>query len=140
MYPPQPAEGGASSSSSSSSSSSAISPYTLLFHNPETTTTTAAGPSAGTRATLRFHDADTLAAFRNCRRVDLRIERHGDLTATTPAQPLHSFALDTGSSTAMEFELPEKLDLDVSERGIIGRRITLRSRDTTLGTGIVGYN
>lgn len=57
-----------------------------------------------------------------------------------PSQPLHSFALDTGSSNAMEFELPEKLDLGVSERGIIGRQVTLLFGNTTLGTGIVGYN
>lgn len=128
MFPPEPAEG-------SSSAAPAISPYTLLFNNPET-----AGKTTGTRATFKFNDANTLNAFRNCRQIDLRIERYGDLTSAMPSQPLHSFALDTNSSKAMEFELPEKLDLGISERGILGRQVTLLSRNATLGTGIVGYN
>lgn len=64
MFPPKPAEG-----ASSSSAPPAISPYTLLFNNPET-----AGQTAGTRATFKFDDANTLNAFQNCRQVDLRIE------------------------------------------------------------------
>lgn len=67
--------------------------------------------------------------------------RHGDLTSTDSAlhQPLHSFSLDTRGQT-MEFELPERLDLGISETGIVGRQVTLLSRNVLLGTGIVGWN
>lgn len=41
----------------------------------------------------------------------------------------------------MEFELPERLDLGVSEKGVVGRQVTLRQAEgAVLGIGIVGYN
>lgn len=41
----------------------------------------------------------------------------------------------------MEIELPERLDLDVSEKGVVGRQVTMRvAGGAILGTGIVGYN
>lgn len=40
----------------------------------------------------------------------------------------------------MQFDLPEKLDLDISDSGILGRQVTLLSRNAMLGTGVVGYN
>lgn len=41
----------------------------------------------------------------------------------------------------MEFELPERLDLGVSEKGVVGRQLTMSETDgTILGIGIVGYN
>jgi hypothetical protein len=41
----------------------------------------------------------------------------------------------------MEFELPQQLDLGVSEKGVIGRQVTVREEGgTILGIGIVGYN
>lgn len=55
-------------------------------------------------------------------------------------RPLHSFSLDTKNSKEMQFDLPEKLDLDVSDSGIVGRQVTLLSRNSMLGTGVVGYN
>lgn len=43
--------------------------------------------------------------------------------------------------TEMEFELPERLDLGVSERGVVGRQVTMRDPGgAVLGVGIVGYN
>lgn len=48
---------------------------------------------------------------------------------------------DTCSSrTEMEFELPEKLDLGVSDMGVIGRQVTVREGGMILGIGVVGYN
>jgi hypothetical protein len=45
----------------------------------------------------------------------------------------------------MVFELPERLDLGVSERGIVGRQVTVvaeggRSEVLGMGMGIVGYD
>lgn len=41
----------------------------------------------------------------------------------------------------MEFELPERLDLGVSEKGVVGRQVTMREAGgAILGVGIVGYN
>lgn len=46
-----------------------------------------------------------------------------------------------GSQTEMEFELPERLDLGVSEKGIVGRQVTVREAGgAVLGVGVVGYN
>lgn len=42
--------------------------------------------------------------------------------------------------TEMEFELPTKLDLGVSETGVIGRQVTIREGASILGIGVVGYN
>ncbi|KAL3472020.1 hypothetical protein BJX99DRAFT_262739 [Aspergillus californicus] len=82
--------------------------------------------------------------------------RHGDLTIspnTTHAlgkiQPLHTFqlrpSLSSASSSEMEFDLPERLDLGVSERGIVGRQVTVVARGITgevlqAGRGIVGFD
>lgn len=41
----------------------------------------------------------------------------------------------------IEFELPERLDLGVSEKGVIGRQVTVREQGgSILGIGVVGYN
>lgn len=77
--------------------------------------------------------------------------RYGDLTTSalnTP--PLHQFKLDLSQHrsckagyrpTEMEIELPERLDLGVSEKGVVGRQVTMREAGgAILGTGIVGYN
>lgn len=41
----------------------------------------------------------------------------------------------------MEFELPARLDLSVSEKGVVGRQVTMREAGgAILGVGIVGYN
>lgn len=64
--------------------------------------------------------------------------------------PLHQFQLDMSRKkclkpgyhqTEMEFELPDRLDLGVSEKGVVGRQVTLReTKGAVLGVGIVGYN
>ena len=41
----------------------------------------------------------------------------------------------------LEFDLPERLDLDVSEKGVVGRQVTVsEAGGSILGVGIVGYN
>lgn len=45
----------------------------------------------------------------------------------------------------MEFSLPQKLDLGVSEQGIVGRKVTVVARGEggevlQMGNGIVGYD
>ncbi|KAJ9195983.1 hypothetical protein DTO164E3_6521 [Paecilomyces variotii] len=127
MFPPKITGG--------SSASPTLNPYTLFFHNTQT-----ANDVIRTRAVFRFDDPSTLKALQNCKNVDLRIERYGDLTSTMSTRPLHSFTLDTSGSREMQFDLPEKLDLDISDSGILGRQVTLLSQNSMLGTGIVGYN
>lgn len=47
----------------------------------------------------------------------------------------------TANSMEIEFELPERLDLGVSENGVIGRQVTVRDQGgEILGIGVVGYN
>lgn len=49
--------------------------------------------------------------------------------------------LKTANPTEIEFELPERLDLGVSEKGVIGRQVTVREQGgSILGIGVVGYN
>ncbi|KAF3021221.1 hypothetical protein E8E15_004668 [Penicillium rubens] len=72
------------------------------------------------------------------------------ICALTPSTtPLHQFRLNMGQDknhstvnpTEFEFELPERLDLGVSEKGVIGRQVTVREQGgSILGMGIVGYN
>lgn len=77
--------------------------------------------------------------------------KYGDLSAASQnIVPLHSFRLDLAQSPAtksghsqaeMEFELTERLDLGVSEMGVIGRQVSVSDADgLVLGVGIVGYN
>lgn len=77
--------------------------------------------------------------------------KHGDLSTTTAdAPPLHQFRLDLTQNQSlkaghrqseMEFELPERLELGVSEKGVMGRQVTMREAGgAIIGTGIVGYN
>lgn len=85
--------------------------------------------------------------------------RHGDLTISHPGlslgqiAPLHAFQLRPSSSPLssgkkageMEFSLPQKLDLGVSEQGIVGRKVTVVARGEggevlQMGNGIVGYD
>lgn len=39
----------------------------------------------------------------------------------------------------MECELPERLDLGISDTGIVGRQVTVVA-DGRMGTGVVGYD
>lgn len=77
--------------------------------------------------------------------------KYGDLSTATPhTDPLHSFRLDLAQSPTkkpghpqgeMEFELSERLDLDVSAKGVVGRQVTVTDTGgVVLGVGIVGYN
>ncbi|OGM49988.1 hypothetical protein ABOM_001387 [Aspergillus bombycis] len=118
-----------------SASSKSMSPYSLFFREMD----------AGTKAVFRIEDAGTFDVFRGCRGIDLRIERYGDLTSARMSPPLHQFRLQPcGKDRAeMEFELPERLDLGVSETGIVGRQVTVMVEGQSsvgVGTGIVGYD
>ncbi|KAE8379940.1 hypothetical protein BDV26DRAFT_290807 [Aspergillus bertholletiae] len=118
-----------------SASTPSMSPYALFFREMD----------AGTKAVFRIEDADTFDVFKACRGIDLRIERYGDLTSARTSPPLYQFRLQpSGKDRAeMEFELPERLDLGVSEKGIVGRQITVLVEGPSsvgVGTGIVGYD
>ncbi|KKK18023.1 hypothetical protein ARAM_000739 [Aspergillus rambellii] len=107
--------------------------YTLLFRDSHTTTATTAifrlQDPTGTWEILRASSS----------RIDLRIE-----------YPLYRFRLRPGvlsasaGSPEMEFDLPERLDLGVSERGIVGRQVTVvvEGEDCVrwIGRGIVGFD
>ncbi|CAG8168617.1 unnamed protein product [Penicillium nalgiovense] len=129
------------SSFASSSSTASISSYSLFFRDTD---------ASKTRVIFRTEDTETYHALRGCRNVDIRIEKFGDLSTTSySTAPLHQFRLnmeqDKNSKavnpTEIEFELPERLDLGVSEKGVIGRQVTVREQGgSILGIGIVGYN
>ncbi|KAJ6137399.1 hypothetical protein N7471_003885 [Penicillium samsonianum] len=131
------------SSFTSSSSTASMSSYSLFFRDTDETT-------PKTRAIFRTEDAETYHALRACRDVDMRIEKFGDLSTTSQStSPLHQFHLNmqqdknlkTANPTEIEFELPERLDLGVSEKGVIGRQVTVREQGgSILGIGVVGYN
>ncbi|KAL6238999.1 hypothetical protein BDW75DRAFT_236945 [Aspergillus navahoensis] len=127
--------------------------YSLIFQQP-----TSENPEH-TKAVFQIKDSSTINAFRSCQAIDLRIERHGDLTLSSSIHmPLHQFQLrpsvsfpaeqELGASrneNEFEFNLPERLDLNVSERGIIGRQVTVVARGGNgevlrMGRGIVGFD
>ncbi|KAJ5204747.1 uncharacterized protein N7498_005626 [Penicillium cinerascens] len=129
---------------SSTSSASTLSSYSLFFRNAETT-------DRKTKGIFQTDSEETFDSLRGCGHVDMRIEKYGDLSTSTPnTPPLHQFQIDLSRSqsmkpghrqTEMEFELPERLDLGVSEKGVVGRQVTMRDpAGTVLGVGIVGYN
>jgi hypothetical protein len=81
----------------------------------------------------------------------IHVRKYGDLSTETPTTtPLYSFRLDLTRNppkkpghyqTEMEFELPERLDLGISAKGVVGRQVTVSDADGgVLGVGIVGYN
>lgn len=150
------------SSFASSSSIASMSSYSLFFRDTDATT-------PKTRAIFRTQDAETYHALKECRNVDMRIEwvdsvprviqdkmltvhirKFGDLSITSQSiSPLHQFRLNMGqdkncntaNSMEIEFELPERLDLGVSDKGVIGRQVTVREQGgSILGIGVVGYN
>ncbi|KAJ5407216.1 hypothetical protein N7465_008500 [Penicillium sp. CMV-2018d] len=131
------------SSFASSSSTGSMSSYSLFFRDTDATT-------PKTTAIFRTEDAETYHALRGCRNVDMRIEKYGDLSTTSQStSPLHHFRLNmaqdknykTANPMEIEFELPERLDLGVSEKGVIGRQVTVREQGgEILGIGVVGYN
>ncbi|KAJ5458401.1 hypothetical protein N7475_009789 [Penicillium sp. IBT 31633x] len=122
-------------SSSSTSSTGSISSYSLFFRDADAT-------NNKTRAILRTEDAETYNALRGYGNVDMRIEKYGDLCTSQLSSPLYQFNLNMKQDkksrsthpTEMEFELPERLDLGVSEKGVIGRQVTVREQgDQSLG-------
>lgn len=85
----------------------------------------------------------------NCWKIHIidTFRKYGDICNTSQSlPPLHEFRLNMnqcgnpGLGTQMEFELPAKLDLGVSETGVIGRQVTIREGASILGIGVVGYN
>ncbi|KAF9884705.1 hypothetical protein FE257_001334 [Aspergillus nanangensis] len=103
--------------------------------------------SSQTKAVFRIDDSLILDHFQTCTGIDLRIERHGDLTSKTSHPPLHRFKLRrspemTDCDSAMEFDLPERLDLGISDTGIVGRQVTVTMEGSSLvmGRGIVGFD
>ncbi|KAJ6031968.1 hypothetical protein N7540_002700 [Penicillium herquei] len=145
LFPPMNSRSSSPESSLSSSpdsitSSTSMSSYSLFFRESEA--------DSCTKAIFRIDDAVTYNALRACRQVDLRIEKYGDLSTGQPATPpLHQFRLDLAKQTPRSFqtdiiiELPDRLDLGVSEKGVVGRQITMIETDgSILGVGIVGYN
>ncbi|KAJ5161786.1 hypothetical protein N7492_007178 [Penicillium capsulatum] len=128
----------------SSSSFSGLSSYSLFFRDAD-------AESRKTKAVFRIDDAETYQTLRGCRDLNMRIEKFGDLSSTAPSTPpLHQFRLDLShthrqqpgqSSTDLELELPERLDLGASEKGVVGRQVTVtEAGGAVLGVGIVGYN
>ncbi|CAE7208279.1 hypothetical protein PTTW11_09809 [Pyrenophora teres f. teres] len=72
------------------------------------------------------------------------IHRDGDLTDALEKQstnPLYSFLLD---ARPVRMQLPQRLDLGVGDRGIIGRRVSVMTGSVegtlTLAEGIIGWN
>ncbi|EPS25394.1 hypothetical protein PDE_00327 [Penicillium oxalicum 114-2] len=136
-----------SSVTTSSSYSTSSSSYSLFFQESE-------NRSPGdkkTKALLHFADGETYQTFCDHPEVEIRIEKHGDLSARLFGMtPLHAFRLDLSKGVRtsneqggreIEVDLRECLDLTVSARGVVGRQVTLCSLDgTALGTGIIGYN
>ncbi|KAL4774490.1 hypothetical protein BDW60DRAFT_205063 [Aspergillus nidulans var. acristatus] len=142
-----------SPSPSPSDSDSDSEPYTLFFRQP-----TPESPEH-TSAVFQIKDSSTINTFRSCQAIDLRIERHGDLTLSSSIHPpLHQFQLRPSLSfpskaelgmneigNEIEFDLPERLDLNISDRGIVGRQVTVVARGGNgevlrMGRGIVGFD
>ncbi|KAJ5614525.1 hypothetical protein N7528_008179 [Penicillium herquei] len=145
LFPPMDKRSSSPESSLSSSpdsiiSSTSMSSYSLFFRESEA--------NSPTKAIFRIDDAETYNTLRACQQVNMRIEKYGDLSTGQPATPpLHQFCLDLAKQTPRTFqtdviiELPERLDLGVSEKGVVGRQITMTETDgSVLGIGIVGYN
>jgi hypothetical protein len=82
--------------------------------------------------------------------LTVHCRKSGDLsTSSELSTPLYQFSLNLkqhknsklAHPTEMEFELPERLDLGVSEKGVIGRQVTVKEQGgSILGVGVVGYN
>lgn len=81
------------------------------------------------------------------KRLTSNTRKHGDLTSTpSPAtSPLYQFFLNTDLKTGQqgtdfELQLPERLDLDVSDVGIVGRKVSVSVGGQGMGMGIVGFD
>ena len=82
--------------------------------------------------------------------LTVHVRKYGDLSTTSQfTSPLYQFRLNmendknptSANPMEIELELPERLDLGVSEKGVIGRQVTVREQGgSILGIGVVGYN
>ncbi|PLB48307.1 hypothetical protein P170DRAFT_465707 [Aspergillus steynii IBT 23096] len=121
---------------SSSEGAIPLAPYSLFFKDIE----------SGTSAVFRIKDSSMLDLFRGSKGVDLRIEKHGDLTSQSSTMPpLHQFFVSPDlevdqTGTDFEVQLPERLDLDVSDVGIVGRKVSVSVGGQGMGMGIVGFD
>ena len=71
--------------------------------------------------------------------------RDGDLSASANSPQLNAlYSFDLESNSSLIMQLPERLDLGVSDVGIIGRRISVMTGSTqeplTVAEGIIGWN
>ncbi|KAF2818786.1 hypothetical protein CC86DRAFT_153961 [Ophiobolus disseminans] len=71
------------------------------------------------------------------------IHRDGDLSShQLQANPLYTFSLESNSDPMVQ--LSQRLELGVSDAGIIGRRVSVMTSSTsgplTLAEGIIGWN
>lgn len=74
-----------------------------------------------------------------------RVSRDGDLSSSpqqSELSPLYSFSLQQSAQSQMQ--LAQRLDLGVSDAGIIGRRVSVMTSSTsgplTVAEGIIGWN
>ena len=156
-----------SSPSSSPTQSPSINSYSILFHNhknPDAKATKATFRVDNTDidnlemlresscidlrieyASLHLSSPFNQAINRPIWIIADRNRKYGDLTSspTFTSPPLHAFRLrprlSAASKTEMECELPERLDLGVSDRGIVGRQVTVVA-DGRMGMGVVGFD
>ncbi|EUC41486.1 hypothetical protein COCMIDRAFT_29735 [Bipolaris oryzae ATCC 44560] len=134
--PPSPGRRTRSSSSSSSSSSSIFSSsddetqqeeILLYFTNPLSKTSGTNVEMAG------FDQQSTHAAW-------VVIHRDGDLSSST-CSATSAFCSFPIKSQNGQWELEDKLELGVGERGIIGRRVSVLSgAREVLAQGVIGWN
>ncbi|KAK7544336.1 uncharacterized protein J3D65DRAFT_663589 [Phyllosticta citribraziliensis] len=112
----------------------------LLFDNPTKTA------SARTRAVLRARDG---VSFDSLKTYFMLIHRDGDLRTRASMSDevrtaLHAIelkpAVDEHQNHAL-MDLPGALDLNVgTERGVIGRRVSIVRGGERVAEGIIGYN
>lgn len=68
--------------------------------------------------------------------------RDGDLQAgdMTAASILHLIPVPQIAVAGSTFQLPRRLEMSVSELGVIGRRVSFVDGRRVLGQGIIGWN
>ncbi|KAK8214313.1 hypothetical protein HDK77DRAFT_154883 [Phyllosticta capitalensis] len=112
----------------------------LLFHNHQNLS------NAHTRAVLRARDGVSIDGLKNC---SMLIHRDGDLRTQAPISDevrtaLHAIELKPSVDEHQDYarmDLPEALELCVgTERGIIGRRVSIVRGGERVAEGIIGYN
>ncbi|PYI00926.1 hypothetical protein BO78DRAFT_437112 [Aspergillus sclerotiicarbonarius CBS 121057] len=145
-----------SSSSSEEYTGNTCTSYSLSFQDPNTTTSPNSNERK-TKALFRISSPKTLSLFRESKGVNVRIEKYGDLTAPITSPPLYDFKVPFSGNKVggkkeeveVEVTLPERLELGVSERGIVGRLVRVSlfgdgdgnvDEGVDMGRGIVGYD